>query len=61
VTIEYDVLRKSYSFTISDNGEIFGLVAGDHGYEPTGIILNDETIEIWKAGVAANDKREMIE
>jgi hypothetical protein len=39
------VLRRSYGFTLDDDGEVHGLVAGDMGYEPTGIKLCAETMK----------------
>ena len=35
------VIRKSYGFTIDINGQILGLVAGDMGYEDTGMFVDD--------------------
>ncbi len=56
--IDYDVLKQSYDFTLSDEGELYGLVAGDHCFEPTGIFISKDTLEIWKAGIEAIDKKE---
>lgn len=56
--IDYDVLKQSYDFTLSDEGELYGLVAGDHYFEPTGIFISKDTLEIWKAGIEAIDKKE---
>ena len=36
-----DVIRKSYGFTIDINGQMCGLVAGDMGYEDTGMFVDD--------------------
>lgn len=49
--IDFEVLKGSYDFTISVDGEIMGLTAGDHHYEPTGIFLSEDTLEIWSLGV----------
>lgn len=46
VGINFDVLRRSYGFTLDDDGEVHGLVAGDMGYEPTGIKLCAETMKV---------------
>lgn len=45
--INWEVLKQSYGFTISDDGEIYGLVAGDMGYEKTGIFIPVEDLEAW--------------
>lgn len=49
--IMFDVLDASYGFTICTDGELHGLIAGDMGYEPTGIKLDCESLEIWNLGV----------
>lgn len=54
--INYDVIKSAYDFTLSADGELYGLVAGDHGFEPTGIFISEETLEIWKLGVIQSDK-----
>lgn len=48
--IDKDVIERSYGFTIDIHGEIHGLVNGDMGYEPTGIKIDGDTLEIWKLG-----------
>ncbi len=35
--VNLGVVRAAYAWTISDDGEVYGLTAGDHGYESTGI------------------------
>ena len=37
---DVNVLAAAYGFTIGNDGEIHGLVAGDMGYEPTGMYLD---------------------
>lgn len=39
--IHLDVLLMAYDWTYDVDGEIHGLTAGDHGYEPTGIKVSD--------------------
>lgn len=56
MTINKDVIDKSYGFTIDIHGEVCGLVNGDMGYEPTGIKIDGDTLEIWKLGCAAWDE-----
>lgn len=34
-----DVIKKSYGWTLSVDGEVAGLTAGDHGFEGTGIYI----------------------
>ena len=54
--VELDVIRRAYDWTLSSQGEVFGLVEGDMGYDGTGIFLNrehldsyiEEKIEGWK-------------
>ena len=35
-----DVIRRSYGFTITEDGELHGLTSGDMGYEDTGIRID---------------------
>lgn len=42
-----EVIKQAYGFTIADNGEIHGLVAGDMGYEPTNIMIPLEDLQAW--------------
>lgn len=51
--IDCSVVQSAYDWTISDDGEVLGLIAGDLGYERTGIKLSGETLEIWRLGVKA--------
>jgi hypothetical protein len=39
--LKIDVLLRSYGFTIDVDGQLCGLVAGDMGYEDTGIFVDD--------------------
>lgn len=48
-----DIIEKAYDFTLSEDGELLGLVAGDHCYEETGIFIDDEALKIWRAGIKA--------
>lgn len=52
-----EVIRDAYGFTISSEGEVLGLVAGDHGYTDTKIQLDDTSLEIWKLGLEAWDQK----
>ena len=49
--IKADVLADSYDWAIDIDGELNGLVAGDMGYEKTGIKLNATDTAIWNAGI----------
>lgn len=49
--INPDVLVDAYGWTIDIDGELHGLVAGDMGYEGTGIKLNETDTAIWNSGV----------
>lgn len=44
---DIDVISKAYAFTIANNGEVYGLVAGDMGYECTNIAIPVEGLEAW--------------
>lgn len=44
---DIEVIKDSYGFTISDDGEVYGLVAGDQGYESTNIMIPVEDLEAW--------------
>ena len=41
------IIEQSYGFTISNDGEVYGLIAGDMGYEPTNIVIPIEDLEAW--------------
>lgn len=56
--IDFGVIKNSYGWTIAVDGELHGLVAGDMGYEPTGIKLDADSLEIWNLGIAAWEKME---
>lgn len=49
--IDVEVLADAYDWSISVNGDLSGLVAGDHGYVPTGIKLNVIDTKIWNMGL----------
>ena len=51
--LDIGVINRSYGWTIATNGELHGLVAGDMGYEPTGIVLDADSLEIWNLGMEA--------
>jgi DNA/RNA-binding domain of Phe-tRNA-synthetase-like protein len=42
-----EIIKQSYGFTISNDGEVYGLVAGDQGYEFTNIVIPIEDLEAW--------------
>jgi len=45
------IVKAAYGWTLDDDGRLYGLVAGDMGYASTSIVLDDETVDIWKQGV----------
>lgn len=45
--IDIDVINSAYGWTIGNDGEVWGLVAGDMGYEKTGIKIPIEDLEAW--------------
>jgi hypothetical protein len=49
--IKANVLADSYDWAIDIDGELNGLVAGDMGYEKTGIKLNETDTKIWHIGL----------
>ncbi len=53
LNLDMDVLRDSYDFTLSTEGEVCGLIAGDQCFVPTGIKLNVDDVAIWVAGLKA--------
>lgn len=60
--VNQDVIDAAYDWTIDVHGEICGLVAGDMCYEPTGITLDGDTLEIWEIGCKAwEEKHKKIE
>jgi len=52
--VKLGVVRKSYGWTLDNEGQVLGLIAGDMGFESTGITLDKETVEIWKQGILAS-------
>jgi hypothetical protein len=50
--IDMDVIQRAYAWTLSAEGEVYGLVAGDMGYEPTGIVVDADTMKACKMLVA---------
>jgi hypothetical protein len=62
--IDLDVLHKAYGFTLTVDGEVHGLVAGDQGYDPTGIRISPdvwEEIVAWWKGIGRREGVEMFE
>jgi hypothetical protein len=45
--IDFETLQRSYDFTIDWDGNVLGLVAGDNGYDRTGIRLSPETMAMF--------------
>jgi hypothetical protein len=43
--VDLVVIQKAYGWTVADDGELCGLVAGDMGYEDTGIMI-PEVVEL---------------
>jgi hypothetical protein len=37
--IDLEVITTAYGWSIDREGQVWGLVAGDQGYEPTGIVI----------------------
>jgi len=58
--IDLNVLKRAYGFDISEDGEIFALTAGDQHYESTGIWIDGVTLDIWKLGWKAWEKKEKL-
>ena len=54
------IIRDSYSWTIDYDGQVHGLTAGDHGYEPTGIVCDKETVTVLKQAQLFADEFENI-
>lgn len=54
------VIDAAYDWTFDIYGELHGLVAGDMGYEPTGIKLDGVSLEIWELGCAAWQEKKKI-
>jgi hypothetical protein len=50
--VRIDVLTQAYGWSIDIDGELHGLVAGDMGYEPTGLRLEGTELANWKMGLA---------
>jgi hypothetical protein len=55
--IDIDVLSRAYDWTIDIDGELHGLTAGDMGYEPTGIKLNETDSTAYNRGIAEHLKQ----
>lgn len=53
MAVDKQVIDSAYDWTIDVHGELLGLVAGDMGYEPTGIKLSGDTLKIWQLGCEA--------
>jgi hypothetical protein len=43
-----NIVRSAYGWTLDDHGRLYGLVSGDMGYAATHIVLDEETLAIWK-------------
>jgi hypothetical protein len=56
--INWDVVRRSYGFIVADDGELHGLTAGDHHYEPTGLVI-DMTGWYTHPAAASDDARRL--
>ena len=41
-----DIIRGSYGWTLTDDGRLCGLVAGDMGYASTHIVIDNDRIEM---------------
>jgi hypothetical protein len=39
--VRLDVVQRAYGWTIGRDNHLYGLVAGDMGYEDTGIVIDD--------------------
>lgn len=46
-TISLDVIRRSYGWTLDNDGQVCGLVSGNMGYEDTGIFIPVDHITAW--------------
>lgn len=44
------IVAGAYDWTIDLNGRLIGLVAGDHGYATTSIVLSKETMDMIRDG-----------
>lgn len=44
--IDIDIIKQAYHWLVDVNGQLWGLVAGDHGYEETGIYLDGPVIDL---------------
>lgn len=45
------IVKAAYGWTLDDDGRLYGLVAGDMGWASTSIVLDAETLAIWKRGI----------
>lgn len=52
-----DVIRRAYEWALTVDGEVWGLTAGDMGYEHTGIVIDPEHLEASKTAVTAAEAR----
>ncbi|MBX9760676.1 MAG: hypothetical protein K2Y29_17990 [Beijerinckiaceae bacterium] len=48
------IVQSAYGWTLTDDGRLIGLVAGDMGYASTSIVLDEETRRMW-ASVDCDD------
>lgn len=55
MVIDHDVIDSSYEFAIFTDGQVYGLINGDMGYEETGIFIDEVSVDIFKAGLRVID------
>ncbi len=41
--VRLDIIQQSYGWTIGRDNHLYGLIAGDMGYEDTGIVIDDDS------------------
>jgi hypothetical protein len=44
---DLEIIKQAYGFTIANDGEVHGLIAGDMGYEPTNIMIPLDHLQAW--------------
>lgn len=45
--VDLEIVKEAYAFTVADDGVVWGLTAGDMGYENTGIEIPVEDLQLW--------------
>lgn len=55
---DLDVISRAYGWEIATDGELMGLVAGDHGYEGTGIFVPKYDLSEARIAAARNEALE---